>query len=199
VKPADFSNRATEREASDRVDAIKMTMPSGSLAITKRTLWHRGGANRSDRSRLIVTPQYCVGWVRQLENMCLAVPPEIAVKLPERVRDLIGYSIHPPFMGHVDGFASAALAAHDAGTPISAALTYEGRSEMVSRNSTISDVSSSGQEITPCRDNSSQNRCRLESWRTGADRSQLRSGHRQRQTDAHHHGRPRQVRAKSDP
>ena len=26
-----------------------------------------------------------------------------ADKLPERVRELIGYSIHPPFMGHVDG------------------------------------------------------------------------------------------------
>jgi hypothetical protein len=51
-----------------------------------------GGANRSDHPRLIVTPQYCVGWVRQLENMCLAVPPEIADKLPERVRELIGYS-----------------------------------------------------------------------------------------------------------
>jgi ectoine hydroxylase-related dioxygenase (phytanoyl-CoA dioxygenase family) len=90
-------------ETSDRADAIKMMMPSGSLAITKGTLWHRGGANRSDHPRLIVTPQYCVGWVRQLENMCLAVPPEIADKLPERVRELIGYSIHPPFMGHVDG------------------------------------------------------------------------------------------------
>jgi hypothetical protein len=31
----------------------------------------------------------------QLENMCLAVPPEIVGKLPERVRELIGYSIHP--------------------------------------------------------------------------------------------------------
>jgi Phytanoyl-CoA dioxygenase (PhyH) len=103
VKPADFNNRAAERETSDRADAIKMIMPSGSLAITKGTLWHRGGANRSDHPRLILTPQYCVGWVRQLENMCLAVPPEIANKLPERVRELIGYSIHPPFMGHVDG------------------------------------------------------------------------------------------------
>ena len=103
VRPADFSNRAVERETVDRADAIKITMPSGSLAITKGTLWHRGGANRSDHSRLIVTPQYCIGWVRQLENMCLAVPPEIANRLPERVRELIGYSIHPPFMGHVNG------------------------------------------------------------------------------------------------
>ena len=103
VKPADLGNRAAKCETGDRADAIKMTMPSGSLAITKGTLWHRGGANRSDHPRLIITSQYCVGWVRQLENMCLAVPPEIADKLPERVRELIGYSINPPFMGHVDG------------------------------------------------------------------------------------------------
>ena len=103
VAPTDFASRAADREVTDRVDAIKMTMPSGSLAITKGTLWHRGGANRSDSARLIITPQYCAGWVRQLENMCLAVPAEIANTLPERVRELIGYSIHPPFMGHVNG------------------------------------------------------------------------------------------------
>jgi ectoine hydroxylase-related dioxygenase (phytanoyl-CoA dioxygenase family) len=73
------------------------------LAIAKGTLWHRGGANLSDRPRLIITPQYCAGWVRQLENMSLAVPAELAKKLPERARELIGNSIRPPFMGHVDG------------------------------------------------------------------------------------------------
>src|SRR5438552_5705884 len=49
-------------------------------------------SNLSDRPRLIITPQYCVGWVRQLENMSLAVPAELAEKLPERARELIGYS-----------------------------------------------------------------------------------------------------------
>ena len=106
AKPADFTNRRTpndERDPGNRPDAVKMIMPSGSLAIAKGTLWHRGGANLSDRPRLIITPQYCVGWVRQLENMSLAVPAELAEKLPERARELIGYSIHPPFMGHVNG------------------------------------------------------------------------------------------------
>jgi ectoine hydroxylase-related dioxygenase (phytanoyl-CoA dioxygenase family) len=104
VKPADFANRnEPNADSGSRPDALKLVMPSGSLAITKGTLWHRGGANRSDRPRLIITPQYCAGWVRQLENMCLAVPAELAGKLPERARELIGYSIHPPFMGFVDG------------------------------------------------------------------------------------------------
>ena len=106
VKPADFSNETApnaDHDPGNRPDAVKLMMPSGSLAIAKGTLWHRGGANRSDRPRLIITPQYCAGWVRQLENMALAVPAELAEKLPERARELIGYSIHPPFMGHVDG------------------------------------------------------------------------------------------------
>jgi ectoine hydroxylase-related dioxygenase (phytanoyl-CoA dioxygenase family) len=103
VRPVDFAGKAADRETGDRADAVKLAMPSGSLAITKGTLWHRGGANRSDRPRLIITPQYCAGWVRQLENMALAVPADLTDKLPERARELIGYSIHPPFMGHVDG------------------------------------------------------------------------------------------------
>jgi ectoine hydroxylase-related dioxygenase (phytanoyl-CoA dioxygenase family) len=105
LKPADFSSTAadTDHDSGDRPDAVKLAMPSGSLAIAKGTLWHRGGANRSDRSRLIITPQYCAGWMRQLENMALAVPAEVAETLPERARELIGYSIHPPFMGYVDG------------------------------------------------------------------------------------------------
>jgi ectoine hydroxylase-related dioxygenase (phytanoyl-CoA dioxygenase family) len=106
AKPSDFTTKAApdgDRGSGNRPDAVKLTMPSGSLAIAKGTLWHRGGANLSDKPRLIITPQYCAGWVRQLENMILAVPAELAEKLPERARELIGYSIHPPFMGHVDG------------------------------------------------------------------------------------------------
>src|SRR5437762_8463234 len=103
LTPADFANKGADRANGDRADAVKLVMPSGSLAITKGTLWHRGGANRSDRPRLIITPQYCVGWVRQLENMALAVPAEVAERLPERARELSGYWIHPPLMGSVGG------------------------------------------------------------------------------------------------
>ena len=83
--------------------AIKATMKAGSFMIAKGTLWHRGGANNSDKPRLIVTPQYCPGWARPLENMLLAVSQENAAKLPTRAQELIGYNIHPPFMGYVDG------------------------------------------------------------------------------------------------
>ncbi|HSB23427.1 MAG TPA: phytanoyl-CoA dioxygenase family protein, partial [Burkholderiaceae bacterium] len=81
----------------------KVIMPAGSLMLTPGTLWHRGGANRSNASRLAITPQYCVAWGRQMESMLLSVPPHVVAQYPERIQQLLGYSIHPPFMGHVNG------------------------------------------------------------------------------------------------
>ena len=105
ARPSSFNREgpASEEDLGTRADAVFLAMPAGSLALVKGTLWHRGGANRSQVPRLIITPQYCVGWARQIENMTLAVPPAQAAMLPERARELLGYSIHPPFMGYVDG------------------------------------------------------------------------------------------------
>jgi ectoine hydroxylase-related dioxygenase (phytanoyl-CoA dioxygenase family) len=80
-----------------------VVVPSGTLMLLMGTLWHRGGANQSSASRLLITPQYCVAWGRQMETMLLSVPPETVAAYPPRVQQLLGYNIHPPFMGHVNG------------------------------------------------------------------------------------------------
>ena len=85
------------------VDRVKATMKAGSLMIMRSDVWHRGGANQTNEDRLIVTPQYCAGWARPLETMLLAVSPETVARLPSRTQALLGYSIHTPFMGYVDG------------------------------------------------------------------------------------------------
>lgn len=106
VAPEHFAMTTHRDDGADpgaRSDAIAAAMPAGSLMLAKGTLWHRGGANRSVKPRLIITPQYCPGWTRPLENMSLAVPPTIAKELPARAQELLGYSIRPPFMGYVDG------------------------------------------------------------------------------------------------
>ena len=79
-----------------------VVMPAGSAVIFHGTLWHRGGANRSDAPRCAISPQYCQPWARQQENMMLAVGAR-AARYSERIRAMLGYSIHPPFMGFVDG------------------------------------------------------------------------------------------------
>jgi len=104
-----------ERAAADDPRIRKVTMRAGSVVVFQGTMWHRGGENRSNAARLAVTPQYCRGWARQLENMTLAVPPEIVARYPRRVQELIGYSLHPAFMGHVNGMHPARLIDPDYG------------------------------------------------------------------------------------
>ena len=88
---------------TDSGDVQQITMPAGSAVVFMGTLLHRGGANRSNRTRLGITPQYCEPWIRQIENMALAVPPPLASAFSPRVQELLGYSINPPFIGYVDG------------------------------------------------------------------------------------------------
>ena len=85
-------------------DAISICMPAGSVVVFAGTLVHRGGASIGGGTRLGVTPQYCQPWLRQLENMALAVPAPHARRLSPRIQELLGYSIaEPSFMGYVDG------------------------------------------------------------------------------------------------
>jgi ectoine hydroxylase-related dioxygenase (phytanoyl-CoA dioxygenase family) len=87
--------------ASDPISVATMT--PGSVLFYLGSLWHGGGANRTQRPRLGVILEYAAGWLRPQENHCLAVPRSIARQLPERLQELLGYNIYPPFVGYVDG------------------------------------------------------------------------------------------------
>lgn len=87
----------------DRDDAVVAEMSAGSVIVFLGTTLHRGGANRSSGTRLAITPQFCAPWARPQETFTLAVRPEMVASYEPRVQQLLGYSIHPPFMGHVDG------------------------------------------------------------------------------------------------
>jgi ectoine hydroxylase-related dioxygenase (phytanoyl-CoA dioxygenase family) len=80
-----------------------VVMPAGSAIFFLGTLVHRGGENRSDGPRLAFSNQYCEPWARVQENFFLSIPTEKVAAMSERVQQLLGYSIHPPFMGHVNG------------------------------------------------------------------------------------------------
>lgn len=78
-------------------------MRAGSLILFAGTLLHRGGANRSSAPRRAFSHQYCEPWARQQENFMLSIPRERAKAMSVRLRQLLGYSIHPPFMGQIAG------------------------------------------------------------------------------------------------
>jgi len=85
-------------------DPVMMaTMSPGDAMFYLGSLWHGGGANRTAQPRLGVILEYAAAWLRPQENHCLAVPRSIASQLPERLQELLGYNIYPPFLGYVDG------------------------------------------------------------------------------------------------
>jgi len=97
------SHRWGQRPPNPEDQAIPVVMPAGSCVFFVGTLWHGGGANNATRERLAVTAQYCQPWLRPMEAFTLSISREIARTVSDDIRRMLGYSIHPPFVGAVDG------------------------------------------------------------------------------------------------
>jgi ectoine hydroxylase-related dioxygenase (phytanoyl-CoA dioxygenase family) len=97
------SHRWVDERPDDNTQVAIAEMPRGSVMFFLGSLWHGGGTNTTDTSRLGVILEYCAGWLRPQENHVIAVPPELVRTLPEKLQELLGYGIQPPFVGYVDG------------------------------------------------------------------------------------------------
>ncbi|KAK4898097.1 hypothetical protein LTR28_001650, partial [Elasticomyces elasticus] len=84
-------------------DAVPTSCPAGSVIYFVGLTWHCGGANRSALPRMSMTVQYCQPYIRPIENMSLAVDPRRLAEIPEPVVAMMGYAVHRPFIGYVDG------------------------------------------------------------------------------------------------
>jgi ectoine hydroxylase-related dioxygenase (phytanoyl-CoA dioxygenase family) len=119
------SHRWAHEHPDERADEriVPAIMPAGSVVLFDGALWHRGGDNRSRATRLAISPQYCQPWLRPQESQLLIAPPSIARDYPPRVQTMLGYSIHPPFIGQVDGMSPARLVDPSYGSGNRAMLT----------------------------------------------------------------------------
>ncbi len=97
------SHRWVDQRPGTDTETETIEVLAGDALVYLGSLWHGGGANRSDRTRLGVVMHYSAGWLRPVENHVLAVGPDTARHLPARLQELLGYNIHPPFIGYVDG------------------------------------------------------------------------------------------------
>ncbi|ABG42272.1 Phytanoyl-CoA dioxygenase [Paraglaciecola sp. T6c] len=93
----DDNQKPTAEQAKSAV------MKAGSVLFYPGTFWHGGGANHSSGNRLAVTCQYCEPWLRTQENYFLGTPLNVVADLSEDIRRMLGFSIHPPFIGMVNG------------------------------------------------------------------------------------------------
>lgn len=82
---------------------IAATGPAGSAVIWLGSLIHGCGANRSRLPCRSVCISYSLGWLAQAEKLLLSIPPSTVRKLPRRLQQLIGYQVHLPYLGWVEG------------------------------------------------------------------------------------------------
>ena len=94
----DTTRRPTERET------ISLDLETGSALVWLGGIYHGAGANTSGDTRTGVSIIYFQPWLRQVENMVLAVGPEAAANFSPTIQRLLGYgTVEATFFGHVDG------------------------------------------------------------------------------------------------
>jgi ectoine hydroxylase-related dioxygenase (phytanoyl-CoA dioxygenase family) len=83
-------------------DTEPAEMEEGSALFYTGALYHGGGANGSDATRVGLNVTYARGWLRQEENQYLSVPREVARELPADLLRMIGYARGAYALGYVD-------------------------------------------------------------------------------------------------
>jgi ectoine hydroxylase-related dioxygenase (phytanoyl-CoA dioxygenase family) len=83
-------------------ETIAAEMPKGSVLVWVGSLWHGGGANRTNERRVGIAMNYCAGYIRQQENQQLGLPPQLVKQFPRRLQELVGYSVYNGLIGHID-------------------------------------------------------------------------------------------------
>ncbi len=78
-------------------------MKAGSVLIYLGSLIHGGGGNTDTHYRTGVVLSYSCGWLRQAENHYLTIPLEELKTYTPRLQKLLGYFVHEPNLGSIDG------------------------------------------------------------------------------------------------
>jgi ectoine hydroxylase-related dioxygenase (phytanoyl-CoA dioxygenase family) len=95
------SNRFDDKLRFEEKDTIAAEMTKGSVLVYSGSVYHGGGANRSNQTRAGINITYNLSWLRQEENQYLAVPLEVARTLPVELLRLIGYQRGAYALGYV--------------------------------------------------------------------------------------------------
>ncbi len=97
--PTSFG-RGLDDDGND--ETVPAEMAKGSCLLYTGKVYHGGGANESDETRVGLNITYNVGWLRQEENQYLSVPADVAATLPDDLLRLMGYRIGAYALGYID-------------------------------------------------------------------------------------------------
>ncbi|MCW3818297.1 phytanoyl-CoA dioxygenase family protein [Micromonospora sp. DR5-3] len=96
------SHHWDDERAPAYAETVPAVMPAGSALLWPGGVYHGGGANTTDSSRMSLSVALDLGNLRQEENQYLAVPRETVQTLPEEVQRLLGWDRCPPGLGQVE-------------------------------------------------------------------------------------------------
>lgn len=96
------SHRFEDKLTLPASDTEPAEMAKGSVLFYTGSLYHGGGANRSEGVRVGANVTYNLSWLRQEENQYLSVPREVAQTLPIDLLRLMGYARGAYALGYVD-------------------------------------------------------------------------------------------------
>jgi hypothetical protein len=96
------SNRAEDGVVFAPADTVPAEMERGSAVFYSGSVYHGGGANRTDAARIGVNITYNVAWLRQEENQYISVPKDVAETLPVDLLRVMGYSRGAYALGYID-------------------------------------------------------------------------------------------------
>ena len=83
-------------------ETVPAEMSKGSCLLYTGKVYHGGGANSSDETRMGLNLTYNVGWLRQEENQYLSCPQDVAATLPDDLLRLMGYRVGAYALGYID-------------------------------------------------------------------------------------------------
>jgi hypothetical protein len=96
------SNHAEDGVVYQASDTEPAVMERGSALFYSGSVYHGGGANRTETPRVGLNITYNVAWLRQEENQYLSVPREVAETLPTDLLRLMGYDRGAYALGYID-------------------------------------------------------------------------------------------------
>ena len=103
------SHKKPSPEYGGKYETVPGEMKKGSVLIWDGSLWHGGGANRTDKRRTGIAMNYCAGFIRQQENQQLGLVPELVKSFSPRLQELVGYGVYQGLIGHIDKKSPAQL------------------------------------------------------------------------------------------
>ncbi len=81
------------------VSPIQVEMKPGTMLIWSGAVWHGGGGNTTNQSRLAIDINFNLSYLAQQENQFIGVPRSEVEKMPTQLQRLIGYKFGLMYVG----------------------------------------------------------------------------------------------------